>query len=242
MGIPLMVFGTSEGKLLPKTGPWMKDVKAFFGILMIFVSIDLLERIVPDAVAIALWAIGWAVAGIYLIWFSGISHHRYLKIWRFLGWVPLVYAVLLLVNLAFGNHNMFQPLGFLRASNVAETPIAFNTINSSEELSAALNKAKKAGQWTMLDFSAKWCVACQELEHTTFSDRKVKEQLKNVALLRVDLSEMTKENQALQDKLDVIAPPTILFFNPQGKEEKSLRIVGEVGAEDFVNHLKGLGN
>ncbi len=242
MGIPLMVFGTSEGKLLPKTGPWMKDVKAFFGVLMIFVSIDLLERIIPDIAAIILWAIAWAIAGIYLIWFSGISHHKYLKFWRLFGWVPLVYAALLCINLAFGNHNMFAPLAFLHESSTIETPINFTTVNSMSELSTALDEAKKSGKRTMLDFSAKWCVACQELERSTFSDSKVKQQLKNTVLLRVDLTDMTKENQALQDKLGVVAPPTILFFNPHGEEQKQLRIVGEVSADEFLNRLKGLGN
>lgn len=240
MGIPLVVFGTSEGKLLPKAGPWMKDVKAFFGILMLAVAIDLMQRILPDTISIILWGILAIFAGIYLLRFSGISHHRHIKWSRFLGWIPIVYGLLLFVNLSFGIHNMLEPLAFLRTPAVTEAPIAFANIKSKEDLAAALDKSKREGKWVMLDFTAKWCVACQELERTTFSDSKVKALLKNVTLLRIDLTESTKENQALQDTLGVVAPPTILFFNPQAKEEKSLRVVGEVGADDFVQHLNHL--
>lgn len=240
MGIPLVVFGTSEGKLLPKAGPWMKDVKAFFGILMLAVAIDLMQRILPDTISIVLWAILAIGLGVYLLWFSGICHHKRVKIWRFLGWIPIVYAVLLFVNVSFGIHNMLEPLAFLHVNTAAETPVTFTGIKSKAELTAALEKAKKEGKWVMLDFSAKWCVACQELDRTTFSDSKVKALLKDMTLLRVDLTDSTKENQALQNTLDVVAPPTILFFNPQAEEKKSLRIVGEVSAEDFMQRLDQL--
>lgn len=240
MGIPLVVFGTSEGKLLPKAGPWMKDVKAFFGILMLAVAIDLMQRILPDTISILLWGILAIFAGAYLLWFSGICHHKRIKWSRFLGWIPIVYGLLLFVNLSFGIHNMLEPLAFLHTPSATEAPVAFTNIKSKKELTAALDKAKKEGKWIMLDFSAKWCVACQELDRTTFSDSKVKDLLKNVTLLRVDLTDNTKENQALQDTLGVVAPPTIIFFNPQAKEEKSLRVVGEVGSDDFIKHLDHL--
>ena len=88
---------------------------------------------------------------------------------------------------------------------------------------------------------------------STFSNSKVKSLLKDFVLLRVDLTDNTKANQMLQDKLDVIAPPTILFFNPNkgetsqkehfkvmANEEKSLRVVGEMGPEDFMKRLETL--
>jgi thiol:disulfide interchange protein DsbD len=240
MGIPLMIFGTSEGKLLPKAGPWMKDVKSFFGILMLAVSIDLLQRILPDGISITLWAILAIWLGVYLIWFSGISHHVRIKIWRFLGIIPIIYGLLLFVNLSFGIHSLLQPFAFIGTSQAIEAPATFKTIHSMQELSTELNLAKKAGKWTLLDFSARWCIACQELERTTFSTKKVKDKLSHLVLLRVDLTDTTPENTAIQDKLNVIAPPTVLFFTPQGKEQKNLRVVGEISPDDFMDRLKGL--
>ncbi|MGB1293424.1 MAG: protein-disulfide reductase DsbD, partial [Pseudoalteromonas sp.] len=46
MGIPLLLLGTSGGKLLPKAGGWMEQVKTLFGFIMLVVPLILLERIV----------------------------------------------------------------------------------------------------------------------------------------------------------------------------------------------------
>jgi hypothetical protein len=48
MGAPLMVIGTSAGKLLPRAGAWMDTVKQLFGVLMLAVAAWMLARIVPD--------------------------------------------------------------------------------------------------------------------------------------------------------------------------------------------------
>ncbi len=39
MGAPLVVVGVSEGAFLPKSGPWMKGVKKFFGVLLLAVAV-----------------------------------------------------------------------------------------------------------------------------------------------------------------------------------------------------------
>jgi len=38
MGVPLLVVGVSEGALIPRTGPWVKRVKHFFGVLLLGVA------------------------------------------------------------------------------------------------------------------------------------------------------------------------------------------------------------
>jgi len=43
MGIPLLVLGSSGGKLLPKAGAWMNVIKNVFGLLLLAVPIFLLE-------------------------------------------------------------------------------------------------------------------------------------------------------------------------------------------------------
>ncbi|MGB5622949.1 MAG: protein-disulfide reductase DsbD, partial [Gammaproteobacteria bacterium] len=55
MGVPLLVFGVSAGKLLPKAGPWMNAIKAGFGVLLLGVAIWMLERILPPPLTLALW-------------------------------------------------------------------------------------------------------------------------------------------------------------------------------------------
>ncbi|MGQ0509932.1 MAG: protein-disulfide reductase DsbD [Betaproteobacteria bacterium] len=39
MGVPLIAVGVSEGALLPKSGPWMRHVQRFFGVLLLGVAV-----------------------------------------------------------------------------------------------------------------------------------------------------------------------------------------------------------
>ena len=66
MGVPLIVAGVSAGKLLPKAGEWMNAVKAVFGVMLLAVAIYLLERVVPEPVALLLWAALFIVCAIYM--------------------------------------------------------------------------------------------------------------------------------------------------------------------------------
>ena len=49
MGIPLLVVGTSAGKLLPRAGAWMDAVKGAFGFMMLGLAIWMLDRVLPGA-------------------------------------------------------------------------------------------------------------------------------------------------------------------------------------------------
>src|SRR5207237_8671975 len=57
MGTPVRVVGGSAGRLLPKAGPWMELVKKLFGVMMLAVAVWMLARIVPQRVALLLWAV-----------------------------------------------------------------------------------------------------------------------------------------------------------------------------------------
>ncbi len=54
----------------------------------------------------------------------------------------------------------------------------------------ALEQARQEGKPVVIDFWATWCLACKELEHKTFSDPRVKEALKDVVTLQVDMTSM----------------------------------------------------
>ncbi|MCH8538842.1 MAG: protein-disulfide reductase DsbD, partial [Alkalimonas sp.] len=52
MGLPLLLLGSSGGKLLPKAGQWMYAIKNGFGFLLLAVPIWLLDRFVPGWVTV----------------------------------------------------------------------------------------------------------------------------------------------------------------------------------------------
>ncbi|MGL5776229.1 MAG: protein-disulfide reductase DsbD, partial [Aeromonas veronii] len=55
MGLPLLLLGTSGGKLLPKAGAWMDMIKQLFGFALLAVPILLLSRLWSDQMAALVW-------------------------------------------------------------------------------------------------------------------------------------------------------------------------------------------
>jgi thiol:disulfide interchange protein DsbD len=70
MGLPLLLLGTSGGKLLPRAGAWMDVIKQLFGFALLAVPILLLSRLLSDLVATLLW-LGWA-----LVLCAYLYHHN----------------------------------------------------------------------------------------------------------------------------------------------------------------------
>ncbi len=242
MGAPLLAIGTSAGKLLPRAGAWMDAIKAVFGVMLLAVAIWMLERIIPSAVAMLLWALLLIMSGVYLGALSSLdaAASGWKKLWKGLGVVLLIYGVLQLVGVASNSSDPLQPLRALSAGTgnaVVTTAVAFDKIKSLEDLEQKISLANQQGKPVFLDFYADWCVSCKEMERYTFSDAGVQTALANGVLLKADVTANDDVDQALMKKLGVIGPPSMLFFNRQGEELSALRLVGHMDAKPFEAHV-----
>ena len=90
----------------------------------------------------------------------------------------------------------------------------------------------------MLDFYADWCVSCKEMERYTFHDPTVINALGPFVLLKADVTDNSDDNQALMKYFNLIGPPATLFFGPNGEEQRSLRVIGFMEANDFVAQIQ----
>ncbi len=235
MGLPLIIVGASFGKLLPKAGHWMINIKNFFGVLMLGVAIWMLERIIPGPASLALWAILAIVCAIFMGALSPTKDSRWTKLSKGLGLALLIYGFLLLIGAAMGNDDVFQPIK-LNPSIVQTSSLSFQPVTSIASVDASLQQNQ--GKLVMLDFYADWCVSCKEMDANAFSNSDVKKLLKKFVLLRANVTANNTADKALEKNYGVIAPPTILFFNKEGEEISSARIVGEMNAQQFLTHVK----
>ncbi len=231
MGLPLLLIGTSAGKLLPKAGPWMSMVKASFGVLLLAVAIYLLQRVLPGLITMWLWAALFIISAVYLwknakVFFKGM------------GIIFLVYGIILLVGSAAGNTDPLQPLmSFHNNHHAAVQKLPFQRVKTVADIDAAVKQAAAQHKIVMLDFYADWCISCKEMERNTFSDPTVQHALSNAVLLQVDVTKNDAQDKAVEEHFNVIAPPTMIFFKA-GKELKEARIVGEMGPQDFLKHIE----
>ena len=242
MGAPLIAIGTSAGKLLPRAGTWMDAVKGVFGVLMLAVAIWMLERIVPVAVSMGMWAVLLIVSGIYMGAIEPIAEGKsgWSKLWKGLGLVSLVYGILLLIGVASGGKDVLEPLSGLSVGSgaggtaVAHKELQFKRVKGLDQLDAAIKSANAQGKMVMLDLYADWCVSCKEMEKYTFSDPKVQAALENMVLLQADVTDNDDVDQALLKKFGLIGPPSIMFFDLQGQERRPYRQVGFLEPESFT--------
>jgi len=242
MGAPLLVIGASAGKFLPKAGAWMDAVKAVFGVLLLGLAIWLLERVAPVAFTMALWASLIIVSAIYMGAVDSLAtgSSGWKKLWKGLGVLLLIYGIIILLGLASGNRNVFQPLKGLGNFSGATSQVEhldFKQIKGVAGLNAELAKAKAAGKPVMLDFYADWCVSCKEMEAFTFADPSVQKALEGVVLLQADVTPNDELDTELYKHFGIIGPPSIMFFGTDSEERRNYRVVGYMPADKFSSHV-----
>lgn len=251
MGAPLLLIGTSAGKLLPKAGGWMDAIKAAFGVMLLAVAIWLLERILPAAVTLALWAVLLIVSAIYMGALDSLGEQAsgWRKLWKGLGVVFLLYGGLLLIGAASNQDDPLQPLRGMMSGSVVSGAggaataarsahgLEFERVKSIEDLQARVAQATAQNRPVMLDFYADWCISCKEMERYTFTDAGVQAALGNAVLLQADVTANDAVDQAFLKHFGLFGPPGLIFYNAKGVEDRRFRIVQHVKPEPFVKHI-----
>jgi thiol:disulfide interchange protein DsbD len=242
MGVPLVLFGLTAGKFLPRAGQWMNAIKAVFGVGLLALAIWMLERILSGTVIMLLWGLLAIACGVYLGALERIRDGApgWHKLWKALGVSLLLVGALQLVGAASGGDNWLRPLGHIQAgsSGPAAAQVAFRKIKSSGDLDAAVAQASASGQPAMLDFYADWCVECIRMERNTFPDGQVQNALAQLQPIKADVTAHDETDQELMARFGVIGPPAILFFDRRGRELEDYRLVGYFKPDEFSAHLE----
>ncbi len=243
MGLPLLVMGASAGTLLPKAGAWMNGVKAFFGMLLFATAWWMLNPILPDWIEIAGWAALAGLSAVLLGAFDRLPAHLSLgsAIRKTLGLILALLTIVWIVGLASGGRSLFETLSHLTASKSiivgqdesTQRPV-FEYVKTVQALEQRLAAST---QPVMLDFYADWCVSCKEMERFTFSDPIVADKMRQMLLLKADVTVNNSDDRALLKRFRLFGPPGIIFFEPGGHELKQIRVVGFQNATKFAEIL-----
>lgn len=238
MGTPLLLVGTSAGRLLPHAGSWMEAIQRIFGVALLGVAIYLLSRILPGPAVLLLWSLLLVVSAVYMGALDPVDRlvSGWRRLWKGLSLAMLIYGFALIVGAAGGGSDPLRPLGGWRTADAVQS-LGFTPVKGPEELRQRLGAARAEGQSVMLDFYADWCVECKRMERTTFADGRVQRRLEPVLLLKADVTDYDASDRALLRELGLHGPPATLFYGPEGGERRTLRLAGYVGPGDFLGHL-----
>jgi len=242
MGIPLILIGTGFGKAVPRAGGWMDAVKGVFGVLLLAVALYLLDRILPSAIVVALWALLAICSAVYMGAFAvhpAEGNSGWQKLWKGLGLAVFVWGAALLLGLASGRADLFTPLkNFTGGGSAAEAEhLPLKRIKSVEDLEREVAQASAMNKPVMLDFYADWCISCKEMERYTFTDPAVRQALSDTVLLQADVTANDTADQALLSEFGLYGPPGIILFNRDGRELPNMRVIGFKSAEEFAAHV-----
>lgn len=226
LGLPFWLVGTFAVGL-PKGGKWMVGVKSFFGCVMLVLALYYLKNAFPvltklaqpsttfAAVTAAVALFGVALGAVHLDWQDGGIG---VKVRKGVGIASTVIGAFLFV-VWFG-----MPRGQLA------------WLHNEDE---ALTKSRSEKRPLIVDFTATWCGACQEMAKDTFADPRVMSKAGNFVAVKIDATnDEDPAVTAVMDKYKVKGLPTVLLIDSTGKERK--RFTEFVGPDRFLNEIEGI--
>ena len=234
MGTPLLAVGASAGRLLPQAGPWMDTVKRLFGAMMLGVAVWMLSRLLPARITLALWAVPALAAAWALLSDARQTPSSGRWTLRLGAALAGVYALAVMTGAALGGTNPLEPFPALaRPSPV----LHFTAIHSVAGLDQDVARARRLHRTVMVDFYASWCTSCKEMEATTFADPAVRQALSRTMLLRADVTANNANDRALLEHFGIFGPPTVAFYDAEGRQLRRFQVVGYMDAGEFLRQL-----
>ncbi|MBX3162836.1 MAG: thioredoxin family protein [Deltaproteobacteria bacterium] len=216
---------------LPKSGAWMDGVKSAGGVGLLLVALYFLRPLLPWmrkfaspemwflGVSIAVAVVGTALGAIHLS-FHGPRRH---KLRKGVGLVLLLAGAFCIWS--------WKLTPKQRLPWVTDETIAFDM-------------AREQGKGVMVDFSASWCIPCEELE-LTFGDDDVYETItKNFIPLKIDVSENSDEQMATRRRYAATGSlPHVVWMNPhpdpEGNAQVYARLTKMIEPDTMMPLLRG---
>jgi len=241
MGMPLLLVGIGAGKFMPKPGGWMTAVSQVFGVMMLGLAIFMLGRILPDTITMILWSLLFIGSALYMGVFESRAGEGMMKLFKLLAMFFLLYGASLFIGALSGANSILSPFEKFTSGmkGVIETKID-KSGHLGYSVERLMKEVKASDKPVVVDFGKDSCTACAELEHITFPDPKVKEQLKNFTFIQIDLTANSEEDKALLKKFELFGTPNIIFFDKANKYMPEKSLTGFVPPEEFAKHLESV--
>jgi len=229
LGMGLLFFLIGAFSIaLPKSGRWLETVKAVFGVALLALAVLYLKDAFPSLrvaitrsgpvalIAAPLAALG-VLFGALQGGFSGPRLERALK----------TIGIALVVG------------SLVTAAAARQAPAGGAAIAWLHDEPQALALARSEGRPVIVDFWADWCTACNELDHTAWSDPEVQAAASRFVTLKVDGSTESPAFLAAMEKYQVVGMPTVILLDSRGRELPE-RITSVLEAKEVLRRLEAI--
>ena len=248
MGVPLIILGFGAGKLLPKAGMWMDNVKYVFGVLLMAVAIQLFStlNLVSE---LLLWGTSIIILSIFMGAMDAIKEDgAFQKFIKAIAVLLLVWGSILLVGAAKGNDSLSMPLeekvSYVQNTTVANaTPTKkselFTSIHNMDDLAAIQKEAINKKKPLIIYFYTDYCSLCRKLKATTYKDKEI-QKLLNEHYVAAKLNMTNKSDAEMKEvkkHFKIFGTPGFVFFDTEGEELEDYQFYGYQNAEEFYDTL-----
>ena len=232
LSTPLILLGATQGNFMPKAGEWMNWVKTSFGLLLFGVALLMIERIWLSSWMLLLWALWFAVIGLWLWRWQGKKGQLLTQALALLAWI---WSACLVIGTASGSQDSWQPLNKLvntsgQSAFTATKTTQTITITKLSELEPLLTQYPKL----VVDVTAEWCIECRIMDKIFANPPQ---SLASWQVVKLDVTDNTPDSQAIYKKLAVFGPPVLLFYQ---NGQLVARQNGAVKRSDFEQLLSQL--
>jgi len=232
LGLPLLIIGSfsQAATIMPRAGAWMLEIKRLFGILLLSMAWYYASNLLSERQELFLAsALCVAVIAVY-VYILRTTQQRWQQIWS----ICVILATGALYGVTFS-----QAVGIYTAQ--APTPEKNVWYN---QYTQALQEAERSHAWLLVDFGAKWCEACQQLEQHLFHSADIL-QHPQITYLYIDCSNTNDPYvQHYLKAFNVSGLPTVLLIQPEQEEIIKRWQGGELLAytpQEFLNMLTHYG-
>ena len=114
-------------------------------------------------------------------------------------------------------------------------------IRSVQDYAEAIAFVRMRNRHALVDVAAEWCAFCKTIDETILVHPRVQAQMKDFALLKIDVTSWTQANIELLAFLNVQGPPTVFVAETErGREIPGTRTVGDFDVGNLVGRLKSV--
>lgn len=219
---PILLLIMLGEKIIPKKQTWQPWVSLAINLGILFVSIHLLSGIVPKQYQVILW-ISLLIMQFILSYKHTKNHsikHKY-----------LILSITLILSIAFISNQAFIQT---KSTSLMQAP----KIHDLAKLKQSLEQAKINHQPTMIILHADWCTTCKQNAQLRHNHPEIEAAEAFWKIIYVDITQQNKNSKAINNALKTLGPPTILFFDSNGKELIKHRIIGLLDVDKTLEVLK----
>lgn len=226
LGVPLMILGATEGKLLPKAGDWLNWVRRGFGLMLLAVALVLLNRVFTAAWMLLPWAL---LSLLFALWFW-FWRGRGQLFSKALSFLLGIWAILQVVGAGLGATDPLRPLAPLTEWSKQASQQQVEVIYNLQQLADYQQKYPRL----LVDVTADWCISCKIIERELFQKSPAPE-LQGWTRIKLDVTKTSAESKAVLESLNIFGPPALLLYQ---NGQLSEQVLGEPTAAEFRTVLQ----